>query len=117
MQFDTQEDLKKALKPEPVVAKTDNTRVVKNVKTESIDKEAKKELQKAKNRFTQVEEILSRLSARKSELESQLALPEIYGDNNKFRTVESDYQKALKELEAANAEYETLFEKIMKLES
>ena len=109
-------ELKKMVKAEPVVAKADNTRVVKNIKQEAVDKEAKKELQKLKSRFSQVESSVSALTAKKTDLENQLASPEIYSDNAKFRQVESDYQKATKELTTANEEYETLFEKIMKLE-
>ena len=109
-------ELKKMVKAEPVVAKADNTRVVKNIKQEPVDKEAKKELQKLKSRFSQVESSVSALTAKKTDLENQLASPEIYSDNAKFRQVESDYQKATKELTTANEEYETLFEKIMKLE-
>ncbi len=111
-----EEALKKALKPEPVVAKADNTRVVKNVKNDQLEKESKKELQKLKSKFSQLEDRISELNKNKTTLETQLGSPEIYGDHEKFRNVEADYQKLQKDLEEQNAEYESLFEKIMKLE-
>ncbi len=111
-----EEALKKALKPDPVVAKADNTRVVKNVKNEQLEKEAKKELQKLKAKFAQLEERISEMNKNKTALESQLGAPEIYSDHEKFRKVEADYQKLEKDLKHHNTEYESLFEKIMQLE-
>ncbi len=82
-----------------------------------IDKELKKELQKQKNRFQQLEEKIAQLNKKKNELEAALTLPEIYNDKTKFMQAETDYKTVSFELEKINAEYEIVFEKILELET
>jgi len=82
-----------------------------------ISNDAKKELQKLKNRFKQLEEKLAVLNTNKNTLENKLADPAVYGDKSKFLTAESEYKKSVEELNAANAEYEKIFEQIMEMES
>lgn len=82
----------------------------------TLDNETKKELQKIKSRFGQLETKLVELNSNKSTLEAALADPSIYGDKNKFLLAEADYNKAVKELADANAEYEVVFEKMMEME-
>lgn len=81
-----------------------------------IDKELKKELQKQKNRFQQLEEKIAQVNKKKTDLEAALASPEIYNDKAKFTQTELDYKNATAELKQLNAEYETVFEKVMELE-
>lgn len=81
-----------------------------------IDKELKKELQKQKNRFAQLEEKIAQLNKKKTELEAALADPGTYNDKTKFVQTETDYKAASTELEKLNAEYEVVFEKVMELE-
>jgi ATP-binding cassette subfamily F protein 3 len=81
-----------------------------------VSNDAKKELQKIKSRFGQLETKLAELNKNKTELESALADPTIYGDKNKFLQAESSYNKAAKELADANKEYEEVFERMMELE-
>lgn len=81
-----------------------------------VSNDQKKELQKIKNRFSQLEENLSSLTKTKLDLESSLADPGIYGDKNKFLKAEADYKRSVKELEQANKEYEIVFDKMMELE-
>ena len=69
-----------------------------------------------KNQFKQLEEKVNKLKASKSELEQQLATPDVYGDKSKFLAVETAYKNATQELDAVNKEYEIVFEKIMELE-
>ena len=83
----------------------------------NISNDAKKELQKLKSRFKQLEEKLAILNTNKNTLENKLADPTVYGDKSKFLTAESEYKKAVEELNAANAEYEKVFEQIMEMES
>ncbi len=80
------------------------------------NRDQKKELSKLRNQFKQVEESIATLTARKTELESQLGSPDIYSNKDKFRETETAYNKAMEELSAANARYEELFEKILELE-
>jgi ATP-binding cassette subfamily F protein 3 len=105
-------------KTEKVVEKPKEVKVeVKpnNQKT-SIDKDQKKELQKVQRQFKQLEEKIAALTKQKLELESALSSHEIYTDNTKFSQTEGDYKKASEQLQHANAEYEVIFEKIMKME-
>ncbi len=82
----------------------------------AIDKELKKEYQKYKNRFNQLEEKIAQLNKQKAELEAAMAAPDVYADKNKFRQTEADYNKVTTELSTLNKEYETAFEKVMELE-
>jgi ATP-binding cassette subfamily F protein 3 len=81
-----------------------------------VDKELKKELQKHKNRFLQIEDKIAQLSKRKIELEAVMALPDSYTNKNKFQQTETDYNKTTAELASLNKEYEVVFEKVMELE-
>ena len=82
----------------------------------SLDKELKKEYQKHKNRFQQIEEKLAKLNTRKVELEAAMAAPENYVNKDKFQQTETEYKKIGSELQSLNKEYETVFEKVMELE-
>lgn len=82
----------------------------------SIDKELKKEYQKHKNRFNQLEEKIAQLNKQKTELEAAMASPDTYADKNKFQQTETAYNKVASELSLLNKEYETVFEKVMELE-
>lgn len=101
-----QEEMKKA-EPVPVQKHTNN----------AIDKDAKKELQRAQKQFQQLEEKIAGLNKLKNELENSLTDPAIYSDKTKFLQAETAYKKAGDELVVLNAEYEKAFEKIMELES
>jgi len=95
-------------KPAPTpVQKPDNT---------SINKEAKKELQKQQRLFQELEQKIATLSRQKDGLEASLADPATYSDKGKFVIAEAEYKKASEELGKANRQYEQIFEKIMELE-
>ena len=81
-----------------------------------VDKEVKKEYQKHKNRFQQIEEKLAQLNKDKVSLEAGMASPDNYADKNKFHQIESAYKKLTDELAGLNKEYEIVFEKVMELE-
>jgi len=81
-----------------------------------IDKELKKELQKHKNRFAQLEDIIAVASKTKADLETKLGQPDILADRTKFVVAEKAYNDAVLELTILNGEYETVFEKVMELE-
>ncbi|RAJ79908.1 ATP-binding cassette subfamily F protein 3 [Chitinophaga dinghuensis] len=101
----TVEQPKKEVKQEPAAQKG------------AINKEVQRELQKQQKQFSNVEGQLANLKVRKADLEASLGHPDIYGDKNKFASVESEYNDVLKFLEKANQQYEELFEKIMQLEA
>jgi ATP-binding cassette subfamily F protein 3 len=81
-----------------------------------VDKEIKKEYQKNKSRFQQIEEKLAQLNQRKTALETLMASPESYGNKDKFQKTETEYKSVTTELIGLNKEYEIVFEKVMELE-
>ncbi|MDB5279332.1 MAG: ATPase component of transporter with duplicated ATPase domain [Ferruginibacter sp.] len=81
-----------------------------------VDKELKKEYQKNKTRFQQIEEKLAQLNHRKAALETTMASPDSYGNKEKFQKTETEYKAVTTELSSLNKEYETVFEKVMELE-
>jgi ATP-binding cassette subfamily F protein 3 len=81
-----------------------------------VDKEIKKEYQKNKTRFQQIEEQLAQLNKKKAELEVKMASPDSYSNKEKFHQTETSYKKVTEELAALNKEYEIVFEKVMELE-
>jgi ATP-binding cassette subfamily F protein 3 len=81
-----------------------------------VDKELKKEYQKNKNRFQQLEEKVAVLNKRKAELEVLMADPNSYADKNKFQQTETEYKKVTNDLLDTNKEYEIVFDKVMELE-
>jgi ATP-binding cassette, subfamily F, member 3 len=101
-----------ALKNEPAVA--GNFEV--NHQKGPVDKEVKKEYQKNKNRFQQIEEKLAQLNNSKVELEQSMASPDSYTNKEKFHQTELAYKKVIEELAILNKEYEIVFEKVMELE-
>jgi len=86
------------------------------VQNTHIDKELKKEYQKHKNRFNQLEEKIAQLNKQKIELEAVMAAPDSYNNKDKFHQTETSYNKVTTELSTLNKEYEVVFEKVMELE-
>lgn len=97
---------KKEALPEPPV----------NNQRSPVDKEIKKEYQKNKNRFQQIEEQLAQLNKKKADLEVTMASSDSYSNKDKFHQTETAYKKITEELESLNKEYEIVFEKVMELE-
>jgi len=104
-----------ALKKNDIPVVKEAPKEAKPVNT-SISNDTKKELQKVKTQFKQLEDKLVVLKASKTELENKLADPEIYGNKDKFIQAETAYKKASQELDQTNKEYEIVFEKMMELE-
>jgi ATP-binding cassette subfamily F protein 3 len=90
--------------------------IQKSVST-AIDKDTKKELQKMQKQFQQLEEKIAVLNKQKAELEVLMIDPAAYSDKSKFRQTETSLKKTTEELARLNADYETVFEKIMELEA
>ncbi|NII27930.1 ATP-binding cassette domain-containing protein [Pseudoflavitalea sp. X16] len=86
-------------------------------KQEPINKEAKKELQKKQRLFKELEEKITTLTTRKSELETLLASPDVFSDKNKFLSAEREYKSVTENLKEASDQYEKVFESIIDLES
>ncbi|HQR01337.1 MAG TPA: ATP-binding cassette domain-containing protein, partial [Ferruginibacter sp.] len=88
-------------------AEPEKTSQPQPVKNNVIDKELKKELQKQKNQFNQLEEKIAQLNSEKTKLEADLASPEVYNDKNRFLQTEARYKATQAELAKASAAYET----------
>jgi ATP-binding cassette subfamily F protein 3 len=83
----------------------------------TINKELKKELQKQQRLFQQLEEKITKLNERKQQLETALADPTTYANKEKFLQTETEYKNVSSDLATATAEYERVFDTIMKMES
>ena len=79
--------------------------------------DAKKESEKIKKQFHQLEHNIAELSKKKIALEADLGTPEIYSDKSKFLQTETSYKKDCTELELLNKDYEIIFEKMMENEN
>ena len=113
----TKEQKVKTQQEQPVkTVKADKKEEERTAQRSSIDKELKKELNKYKNIFKQLEDKIAALNKKRSTLEASLTLPDVYGDKTKFLQAEADYKKVQSDLEQANTEYESAFEKVMELE-
>lgn len=104
---------KNEVKIEPKVKAEVKPERKQEVKPENKDK---KEIDKVKKQFKQLEERLAALNKKKDELEALLGSPDIYGDKIKFQQAEGNYNRSVKELADANVEYEKAFERMMELE-
>lgn len=111
---------KSATAQEPPVRIAEVKETPKQEKPEKNERQAgneqKKELQKLKNRFSQLEKKLSEVQEARSAAELELADPATLSNRDKFRDTESKYNRLLSEQESLNKEYEQVFEKIMQLE-
>ncbi len=90
--------------------------VISNTK-QIINKEVKKELNREQKNLQQLEEQINQCTKQKRELEAQLADPNTYSDKTKFLETETAYQKETQKLAQLNKQYESVFEKVMELES
>jgi ATP-binding cassette, subfamily F, member 3 len=86
------------------------------VVVQTINKEAKKQLQKQQKLVEQLEADINRLQSETNRLEGQLTAPEIYADRQKFLVAESDYKKSALSLNIAKQQYDVALEKLMELE-
>jgi ATP-binding cassette subfamily F protein 3 len=82
----------------------------------SVNKEQKKELQKQQKIFQQLEEKIATLNEKKRQLETALADPATYSDKNKFLETENNYKKISEQLIKLNSDYESTFERILRIE-
>lgn len=101
------------------IAQEKNKQQPSNIKKETvnnINREQQKELQKLQKQFSKLEGTINELNQQKTNIETELALPENYSDKNTFIKLEERYEQVQQKLAAANKEYEKLFERIMELE-
>jgi ATP-binding cassette subfamily F protein 3 len=82
-----------------------------------INKDLQKELQKEQRKLEKLEADISKAKQEEQRLEAVLGDPSNYADHSKFAVIESDYKKAKSAREQLDKQYETVFEKVMELES
>lgn len=85
-------------------------------KKTNITNTQKKEFTQIQKKFQQTEALLEQLNEQKLELEMSLAHPNIYKEPQKMAELEKTYQTVLQKWNEAQANYESLFEKLMELE-
>lgn len=103
-------------KKEPFAVEKKIATPKENKSNQNNSNHLEKEYQKIKKQFQQIEARIASLTLEKNKLESDLALPEIYSDHQKFAEAEKNYQQKSKELKDENNSYETVFEQMMELE-
>jgi ATP-binding cassette subfamily F protein 3 len=82
----------------------------------SAFKEKQKEEKKLRSRFTKLEEEIQQLEKNKAELENKLAAPDTYANKVLFQETEQAYQAVILKLSPKQAEYEVLFEELLRFE-
>ena len=82
-----------------------------------LTNEQGKELQQLQKKFAKTESELERLKSRQRNIETDMAVPEIYADRNRFLQLEKEYKSNHQNITALNKEYEDLFEKILEREA
>jgi ATP-binding cassette subfamily F protein 3 len=103
-------------KSETAPSKVEKPIVQEPTPVKSVSADQKKELQKIKNKFKQLEEKLVLMNQEKEKLEAALSDPDIYSDKQKFKAAEAAYQQSVQALATTSQEYESTFEKIMERE-
>jgi len=86
-------------------------------KKRNITSAQKKEYTQTQKKFQQTEALLEHLNEQKLELEMSLAHPNIYKEPQKMAELEKTYLTVVQKWNEAQANYESLFEKLMELES
>jgi ATP-binding cassette subfamily F protein 3 len=83
----------------------------------AIDKDFQKELQKQKKRLSTIEQDINSTKVQKENIEQELGNPDTYTNPAKFAALETEYKAVQQKLAILNSEYETVFEKVMEMES
>jgi ATP-binding cassette subfamily F protein 3 len=81
-----------------------------------IDVNKQKEDKKLQKRFAEIEVKLAELQQQKAKAEALLADPALFSDKNKFIEAEKNYSRVKLALKQVEAEYEEVFEQIVKSE-
>ncbi len=79
-------------------------------------KELQKEFQKQEKLCQRLEEELNKLKKEKSDIEAQLADPNIYANKTEFLKLDDTYKKHMKKIEEQSKAYDRAFERMMELE-
>ena len=83
----------------------------------AIDKDFQKELQKQKKRLQTLELDINNTKVQKDTIEQELGNPDTYTNPAKFAALETEYKLVQQKLATLNSEYESVFEKVLEMES
>jgi ATP-binding cassette subfamily F protein 3 len=81
-----------------------------------INQELKKEYQRVKNQFAQLEKEMNELNRKKALLEQDMASPEVYADKQRFQETEKNYKDTVAAIGQLQPRYEERLENLMELE-
>ncbi len=81
-----------------------------------INQELKKEYNRAKSKFEQLEKQLAELNDKKDGLEKEMASPDVYADKQRFLETEKNYKETVAAIGQLQPRHEESFEKMMELE-
>ncbi len=76
----------------------------------------KKDLQKLQRQFQKLEDDITKLKGDNSQLEAKLADPQVYGNKEEFKKLDTAYRQNTESLNKMNTEYDKVFEQIIELE-
>jgi ATP-binding cassette subfamily F protein 3 len=102
---------------QPKETKQVNSTTEKTTQNSKLRTQNSNEIQKLQKQLKKLEEQINNITAEKTQIEEDLAKPEFYSDKNKFLQLENNYKSVQLKLETANKDYESVFEKLIELES
>ncbi len=106
-----------AIPVEKVIAKPAETpKVVKAPEQKPLG-DKKKALQKHQREFDKAEAALNQLEEQKAQLEAAMTDPALYANRDQFKKVEGEYAACTARLQEIQEQYNSLFERILELES
>lgn len=91
--------------------------VVTEVKSQAINKDLQKQIQKLQKVIAQIEHNIETLHTEKAAIELEMANPDIYSDPAKMHVIEKSYQDKNALIRSMNKEYEIAFNDLLILES
>jgi ATP-binding cassette subfamily F protein 3 len=81
-----------------------------------VDQNKKKDIQKLKNQLNKIEMTMNKLAEKLADLEGKLASPEVLADPESLISFSNEHQTVQTELNATEADYEGVMEKLIDIE-
>jgi ATP-binding cassette, subfamily F, member 3 len=117
--WNEREAKQKSEAPKQIVVEPKQVVVAKNEPSNNkkVNTADDKELQKLQRSIQKIEGDIQNINLKKSQIETELGNPNNYSDANKFKQLEATYNQIKTDLQTANQQYETLFDKMLEMES
>lgn len=97
-------------------AKVKQVKQPKEKVEKKVDNSTQQEIKKLNKELASAEKEVEELKAKKTDLEAEMAKPEIASDSEKITALNTEYSTILSKLEQADNQYETIFEQLLALE-